>query len=124
MLKLSPIRRIAAVAVASAGCVLAAGAPARAEVASRYVPGVVVVGYSAPPSTALSKDIATSTGARKSGSNDQEVDVLRIPAGESVASAAARMRRLPGVAYAVPDYVAHATAGWFPNDPGRLGVAG
>ncbi len=48
--------------------------------------------------------------------------VLRVPAGQSVQSAVARLRGTPGVAYAVPNYLAHtAGAQWVPNDPGRSG---
>ncbi len=36
-----------------------------------------------------------------------------------MAEAVAQARRQPGVAYAVPDYIAHSAGGWIPNDPGR-----
>ncbi len=47
------------------------------------------------------------------------VEVLHLPAGETVAQAAARLRQLPGVAYAVPNYIAHLAGSWIPNDPGN-----
>jgi serine protease len=50
--------------------------------------------------------------------------VLRLPRRETVAAALARLRRRPGVAYAQPDYIAHEAGDFYPNDPGRAGVAG
>jgi serine protease len=47
------------------------------------------------------------------------VRVLRTRSGETVTQAAARLRHQPGVAYAVPNYVAHAAAAWVPDDVGR-----
>ena len=38
---------------------------------------------------------------------------------ESIAQALRRLRGRPGVAYAYPDYVAHAAGAFFPDDPGR-----
>ena len=35
------------------------------------------------------------------------------------AAAAARLRRQPGVAYAEPNYIAHAAGAFYPDDPGR-----
>ena len=40
-----------------------------------------------------------------------------VPPGASIAATVARLRREPGVRWAVPDYVAHAS-GLIPNDPG------
>jgi serine protease len=83
-----------------------------------YVPGEVVVGYSAP---ALAARIERSTRLSVASSLAPGVDVLRVPPGVSVRAAAARLRALRGVAYAVPDYIAH-TAGaspFIPNDTGR-----
>jgi serine protease len=41
-----------------------------------------------------------------------------------VTAAAARIRRLSGVAYAVPDYLAHTAGAFIPNDRGRTSRAG
>jgi len=41
-----------------------------------------------------------------------------VPPGASIAATVARLRREPGVRWAVPDYVAHAAGGLVPNDPG------
>ncbi|MGA9285218.1 MAG: S8 family serine peptidase [Solirubrobacteraceae bacterium] len=44
-----------------------------------------------------------------------------VPPGSSVAATVARLRAEPGVSWAVPDYIAHATAISTPNDPGVSG---
>ncbi|MEA2378249.1 MAG: serine protease [Thermoleophilaceae bacterium] len=62
--------------------------------AAEYVPGQVVVGY-------------------KNGS----VSTHGTPDGQSVHETARQLRRHPHVAYAVPNYVAHASQ-FTPNDPG------
>ena len=46
--------------------------------------------------------------------------VIRLRSGETPPGAAAALRGQPGIAYAVPDYVAHATGAFTPNDPGRI----
>jgi serine protease len=50
--------------------------------------------------------------------------VLQLARGESVASALKRLRARSGVAWAVPDYVAHASGRLIPDDPGVAGVPG
>jgi serine protease len=83
-----------------------------------YIPGEVVVGYSAP---GLAGRIERATRLMPASSPAPGVQVLRLPRGESVAAAAARLRALRGVAYAVPDYLAHiaAPSPFYPDDPGR-----
>jgi serine protease len=76
-----------------ASLVLATSAPA-----SPYVRNEVLVGYSA--STAR----------------------IRLKPGESVSAAIAQLRQRPGVLWAVPDYIAHASGAIIPNDPGSGGV--
>ncbi len=95
-----------------------------------YVRGEVVVGY-APAAGRAVADAARRIGARTvtaqsanattgTGPGSATIQrVLRLPSGASVARAAARLRRQPGVAYAVPDYIAHAAGAWIPDDPGR-----
>lgn len=55
---------------------------------------------------------------------DDPTRVVTPPAGADLHSALARLRRQPGVAWAVPDYVAHATGAVIPNDPGTGTAAG
>jgi serine protease len=42
-----------------------------------------------------------------------------VPQGETVWQAIAKLKRQPGVRYAVPDYIAHQAGGWIPNDRGN-----
>jgi serine protease len=110
-----------------------AGGAARARAAD-YVPHEVIVGYRAGASEtpALARlGVRSSTPAPTPGSR-----VLHLRAGESVPAAIARLRRQGGVAYAVPDYIAHVAGGaprggstaageaqlagaFFPDDGGR-----
>ena len=48
--------------------------------------------------------------------------VLQLPQGVDVASAEQALAANPAVAYAVPNYIAHASA--IPNDPGPVGIPG
>jgi serine protease len=48
--------------------------------------------------------------------------VVHLRRGETVGHALARLRRRPGIAYAEPDYVAHAAGSFYPNDRGRPDV--
>jgi serine protease len=90
-----------------------------------YVPGEVVVGYQPTSSATIAHAAATTMGMRATEPVGTGAQVLHLPAGVSVSSAVAALRRTPGVAYAVPNYLAHiagAPAGrWIPNDPGRSG---
>jgi serine protease len=98
-------------------CVLIGGGAARARAktaAAVFVPGRVLVGY-APALAHATRQTAARTEA---DSADQTSRVVPVPKGETVGQAIARLKRQPGVQYAVPDYVAH-QAGWIPNDPGN-----
>jgi serine protease len=91
-----------------------------------YVPGEVVVGYQSAFS-AVAHATAMTMGMRAVGPVGTGEQVLHLPAGVTVASAVARLRRTSGVVYAVPNYLAHMTGSspgeWIPNDPGRSGQA-
>jgi serine protease len=110
-----------ALTVAAVLCALIGSGTARA---ADYLPGVVVVGYDR--SLQLSSDQARVT--RASGglvaSGAPAVRVQRTPRGVSVATEIRRLRHRTGVAYAIPDFVAHAAGSWIPNDPGRAHVRG
>jgi serine protease len=107
----------------------AAGWLARAASAADYLPGRVIVGYRSSARSevnALSRRMAArvaSAGVPASAPVSRE-DVVRLPRGLSVGTAITRLRKLPGVAYAVPDYLAHAAGSWAPDDPGRAQAAG
>jgi serine protease len=116
------IRRLRAVCAAlAAGLLLGAGWLAGAARAADYVPGQVIVGYYKARAPSVVTDFSRRMGARVSavGTPVSGESVVRLPKGQGVAAAAARLRRLPGVAYAVPDYIAHAAGSWVPDDPGR-----
>jgi serine protease len=50
--------------------------------------------------------------------------MLHVPAGATLQGTLARVRRERDVAWAVPDYVAHAAGASIPNDPGTAGTPG
>jgi len=82
-----------------------------------YVPGEVIVGYT--HAAEVTAD-ALRVGARRwTPAPAPDSRLLRLPRGESVPEAIARLRREPGIAYALPNYIAHATGEFIPNDPGR-----
>jgi len=91
-----------------------------------YVPGEVVVGYA--PNLAAAAHVAhatRATGARNlseagaSLAGEEDIRVIKVPRGQTMWQAIARLRRQRGVLYAVPDYIAHQAGGWIPNDPGN-----
>jgi serine protease len=121
---------LAALALAASANATAVAGPAgvapaaAAAAAATYVPGAVVIGYSAPSSTVLA-DVAQRMGVRAAGpaaaraAMRSHQQLLRLPRGTMVHAAIARLRHRRGVAYAVPDYIAHQAGTWIPNDPGR-----
>jgi serine protease len=116
------IRRLPAVWAAFAvGLVLGAGWLAGTARAADYLPGRVIVGYSKTPARAVVADLSRRMGVRVAAVSApvSGESVLRLPKGLAVPAAVARLRRLPHVAYAVPDYIAHAAGSWVPDDPGR-----
>ena len=119
-----------------------------------YERGVVVVGYR-PSATAARADVAiTRTGIARATQPDGSFATVTLRAHVTVARAVARLRRSADVAYAVPDYIAHAAGGaagpaalpaaspfasddpllrartaqapmpFEPNDPGNEGITG
>jgi len=113
---------------------LAAGAAApeqtRAAVAKTpppatpdYVPGQVVVGYKSSTAAKVTRNLTTRMGVRQAGPVPASgEEVVSVPKGATVQEEASRLRAQPGVAYAVPNYIAHAAGSWIPNDPGPKGA--
>ncbi len=98
----------------------AATAPAQAQGAN-YVPGEIIVGSSSAPAASAVAHAARMMGVRAtpaSAASAPAEQLIRVPRSKSIWQVIARLRRQRGVAYAVPNYVAHA-AGWIPNDPGN-----
>ncbi|HLY49786.1 MAG TPA: S8 family serine peptidase [Solirubrobacteraceae bacterium] len=111
--------------LASVTATSAAGSPrsARAAISASakappaYLPGVVIVGYHQPGPAA-----AADTAGPAPGSAVQ-TKLLHLRGGVTVSGELRRLKRQRGVAFAVPDYVAHIadaapSPGWTPNDPG------
>ena len=90
-----------------------------------YLPGTVLVGLRSTARPGLVQAMNASLGLRSEGAIGPGEEVVRLRSGVTVASAIARLRHAPGVAYAVPDYLAHVASAssrqWIPNDPGRSG---
>ncbi len=91
-----------------------------------YVPDEVVVGYARHPLASVGGELTRRFGIRAAAEpapspNEQ---VLRLPPGLSVTAAVMALRHQPGVAYVVPNFIAHADGDWYPDDPGRSGRPG
>jgi serine protease len=101
---------VAALALASLA------APTGAAAAS-YVPGSLIVKYrqgTAPNvQTTVQRIVGVQTQRALPGGSKQ----LQVQDGDSVRQTLSQLRADPNVAYAVPDYIAHASA-LYPNDPG------
>ena len=92
--------------------------------AAEYLPGKVIVGYrtgttasAGAVSARISRRMGVRAGTATAASGGDQL--LRLPRGLSVPAAVSELRAQPGVAYAVPDYIAHAAGSFIPNDPGR-----
>jgi serine protease len=121
------ISRVATATLSALALALGAGAlTPPAAGAADYLPGVVVAGYSSGQTAAVAADVANREGVRVSAPGaTPETRLVRVPRGLSVEQELARLRRQPGVVYAVPDYLAHISGsrGWIPNDRGRTQTA-
>ena len=96
--------------------------------APAWVAHEVIVGYRPARLTARTARVmrAVSLGrapAARATRTGTVTRLVHLRGGETVTSAIARLRRQPGVAYALPDYIAHEAGAFFPNDPGRSGQA-
>jgi serine protease len=118
---------------------LAVASPALASAAPDYLPGVVLVGYRSGPAASIAAHAVETMGVRQTGpAPGPDVHLLRVKRGGSIWKTIARLRRQAGVAYAVPDYLAHQVGtpatpspgttatgpSWIPDDPGKGGAPG
>ena len=90
--------------------------------AADYVPGQVIVGYAQQPTGAVTANVARATGTettQAAPSPAPDAQVVKLKPGVTVTQALHKLRSQRGVAYAVPNYIAHASGSWIPNDPGR-----
>ncbi|MGA2925209.1 MAG: S8 family serine peptidase [Solirubrobacteraceae bacterium] len=99
--------------------VLALMLGAAAARAADYVPGEVLVGYGNGPTARIAAGAANRIGVRLVQSPAPGGEIVRLAPGMTVAQGIAKLRRLPGVLYAVPNYIAREAGSWVPDDPGR-----
>ncbi|MEK6229346.1 MAG: S8 family serine peptidase [Actinomycetota bacterium] len=108
--------RRALLLLAALAAVALSAAPAAAQ--TSYVPGEVIVRYeegtSGGAATAVEAASGTASGGAALGSGSE---TLRIKDGDTVAHTVRELRKDPSVAYAVPNFIARASA-FTPNDPG------
>jgi len=114
-----PHRSKITIAITS-GVICVGAIPASASAAS--VPGEIVVGYAHGTGADQQDAIATAAGTNAAVQISSRTQVVTVQSGESTAAAIRRLKDQPGVKYAVPNLIAHASyAGdWVPNDLGRL----
>ncbi len=87
-----------------------------------YAPDQILVRY-APARPALRARAASAhEAANETEAPGARTRLLRLAHGVSVPAALARLRRRPGVLWAVPDYRAHTAGVFIPNDPGVGGA--
>ena len=91
-------------------------APAAASAAD-YVPGRLIVKYREGTAPSVRSTVEQIAGVESDQSLPGGSNQVQIEDGESVSRTAAELRADPNVAYAVPNYIAHASA-LYPNDPG------
>lgn len=93
-----------------------------APITQRYEPHELIVGY-AGTVAALIAEVRALTSMRVTLSARPESTpgerLLQLPPGVAPLQAATRIKRLPGVVSALPDYIAHIAGQFFPDDPGR-----
>ncbi len=80
-----------------------------------YEPQHIVVKYASPSASSARAARLSSASSEEDSSTTR---LLRLPAGANLGATLAKLRREKQVVWAVPDYVAHATAPSIPNDPG------
>jgi len=115
---------IGTLTLASCGALATISASSAGAAGPGYVPGQILVRYAPrtpPPARAAA---ARALGGNSLGTDSAHTSLVRVPRGVSLASALRRMRAGRGVLWAVPDYVAHVSGGWVPNDPGTGGATG
>ena len=99
-----------------AAVLLVAVAPASAQPPGGYIPGEVIVRYDSGTEPGTQSSIESRSGTEPVDALPGGTTQLEVEDGESVAETISELRTDPSVAYAVPNYVARASA--FPNDPG------
>lgn len=121
----SAVAALLAVLALACGAANGAAASESAEQPPAYAPGEVVVGYAASAGGAAEQAaVAASVGASTGGAPAPRTRVLHVQPGH-VRATVARLRRTPGVAFAAPNPIAHASEALpLPGDPGIRGYPG
>jgi serine protease len=88
------------------------------RVAGAYEPQQIVIKYSSTSAPAARASRALGGVAIEPSSGSFTTRLLRLPASASLDGTLTKLRSEKNVVWAVPDYVAHATAVSIPNDPG------
>ena len=101
-------------------------APAAALTAP-YEPGVVVVGFRSGASATTRRSALVRAGLGRVADSGGGFATVALRPGISVTAAVAALASRHSVAWAVPDYIAHAAqlpAPYYPDDPGNSGQPG
>ena len=101
---------------------VAAGAPS-----APYEPGVAVVGFRSGASASARRAALEHAGVEGVTDSGDGFSTLSLRPGMSVPAAVAALASTHSVAWAVPDYIAHAAAlptPYYPDDPGNSGQPG
>jgi serine protease len=128
--RLPAITLIAAFAfttIAIASSATAARSRAAGPAAAPYDPGDVVVGFKPGVSASASRAALVRSGLARPATVSTPFTTVALHRGVGVATAIAQLRHERAVAWAVPDYIAHAAvapAPYYPNDRGSSGKSG
>jgi serine protease len=87
-----------------------------------YDSAQILVRYAPAGPASLARAASAHEAAGETEAPGARTRLLRLPRGVSVPAALARLRRRPGVLWAVPDYRAHTAGVFIPNDPGIGGA--
>jgi serine protease len=106
-----------------------AGAPSKESAMGAAVdPLRIVVKYTSTSNAARARVTGPKATFARSAANRQtdhpRTRLLRVPVGASLEQTLTKLRSEKNVVWAVPDYVAHATGGSIPNDPGSAHTPG
>jgi len=115
---ISLTRPLLATLATTAALLAPAAAATASDTAPPAAPGEVVVGYDPGVGAGGQAAVAAAAGTTPAERVTPTTRVVRTRAGESVGAAIRRLRGAGGVAYAIPNVLAH-TAGYLPNDRGR-----
>jgi serine protease len=111
--------RAASALVACCAALAAIAAPsAGAAVPGGYVANEILVRYAPATPPQVRAAVARAGGGKNLSAPAPHTRVVRLAPGVSVAAALQRLRGRRDVVWAVPDYRAHASGTWIPNDTG------